>query len=106
MTFVEKNAFAVWETKSNAFEFSCFFSAKELVWVMKPFGRRWNGNYYRNKVLQRTVILFLKNPEKVLDPPEIGATPERRRGIHVLLESFSTFFRIFRITSAIVDRLC
>lgn len=47
------------------------FTAKRMFWVIKDQGQKWDGAYFREKILLETVFPFLRNPENVLDPDEV-----------------------------------
>lgn len=77
------------------------FSMKRMMWVIKPHGQNWNGEYFREIVLKRNVIPFMLNPENRLD--DEFRTPVllhdmagcfRALATHELLDSFDIdFFR-------------
>ena len=43
------------------------FSVRRMIWVIKEQGESWNGEYFRNTILQQHVLPFLANPLNVLD---------------------------------------
>jgi len=45
--------------------FICF-TAKKLLWILKEKGERWDGDYFREKILIENVIPFLNDPGNVL----------------------------------------
>ena len=45
--------------------FLCF-TAKRLMWVTKEAGQSWTGDYFRDNVLSKEVIPFLKDRRNVL----------------------------------------
>ncbi|CAF3703691.1 unnamed protein product [Rotaria sp. Silwood1] len=47
------------------------FTAKKLLWVLKEEGQSWDGAYFREIILQKHVIPFLRNPTNVLDTNEV-----------------------------------
>ena len=44
-----------------------FFTARRMMWVVKPRGQSWDGDYFRQVILLKYIIPFLQNPENVLD---------------------------------------
>ena len=46
--------------------FICF-SIKKMMWVIKEDGETWNGEYFREVILEQNVFPFLKNVENVED---------------------------------------
>ena len=49
--------------------FLCF-TAKRLMWVTKEAGQSWTGDYFRDNVLSKEVIPFLKDRRNVLSVKE------------------------------------
>ena len=45
--------------------FICF-SSKSMIYVLKPVGQSWDGEYFRNTILEEHVIPFLHNERSVL----------------------------------------
>ena len=46
-------------------------TAKKLLWVLKEEGQAWDGAYFREVILLKHVISFLRNPVNVLDTNEV-----------------------------------
>ena len=55
--------------------FICF-SAREMMWLIKPHGQSWDGAFFR-EMLQDHVIPFLQDPEKVVDPEHVTFLHDR-----------------------------
>lgn len=47
------------------------FTAKKLLLVMKEDGQSWNRAYFREIILEKHVIPFLRNPDNVLETNEV-----------------------------------
>lgn len=47
------------------------FTARRMMWVMKPRGQSWDGDYFREKILTECVIPFLQDPQNVLDVTQV-----------------------------------
>jgi hypothetical protein len=47
------------------------FTAKKLLWIVKPQGQSWDGNYFRETILKNNVIPFLKNDENVISIEDV-----------------------------------
>ena len=43
------------------------FTAWWMMWVIKPRGQSWDGDYFRENILTEHVIPFLQDPQNVLD---------------------------------------
>jgi hypothetical protein len=56
--------------------FICF-SIRAMLYVIKPFGQSWNGDYFRNIILLQHTIPFLQDPQKVLDPNQVTFLHDR-----------------------------
>ena len=56
--------------------FLCF-SAKEMMWHIKPNGQSWDGAFFREVILTENVIPFLRDPTKVLDPEQVTFLHDR-----------------------------
>ena len=50
--------------------FICF-TAKTMMWVTKEKGQSWDGTYFREQILVKHVIPFLKNENNVLSVDEV-----------------------------------
>lgn len=50
--------------------FLCF-TAKSLMWVIKDDGQKWDGEYFRETVLQKSVIPFLKRSHNVISKDDV-----------------------------------
>lgn len=50
--------------------FICF-SIKKMMWVIKEDGETWNGEYFREVILEQNVLPFLKDPENVEDVDQV-----------------------------------
>ena len=42
-----------------------------MVWVIKPREQSWDRDYFREKILTELVILFLQDPQNVLDVTQV-----------------------------------
>ena len=47
------------------------FTAKTMMWVTKEKGQSWDGTYFREQILVKHVIPFLKNENNVLSVDEV-----------------------------------
>ena len=58
--------------KSNIYFWCVFcYEKQNMTWVIKEKGERWNGDYFRDKIILDAVILFLRDPKNVIDVNEV-----------------------------------
>ena len=54
----------------DCIELFAMFSIKRLMWVIKEHGVSWNGEYFRETVLEGNMFPFMTDPANVLDTEE------------------------------------
>ena len=47
------------------------FTVWRMMWVIKPRGQSWDGDYLREKILTERVIPFVQDPQNVLDVTQV-----------------------------------